>query len=93
MSSAFTIWCTGLPSSGKTEVAALVGSALKQRGISVEVLDCDGDAPEAVGHVARAQQLNGDGVVAVLAPSSPFREEREGQCGVLADCILVHPHP
>jgi adenylylsulfate kinase len=35
----FTVWFTGLPSAGKTTIAALVGRRLAEQGRQVEVLD------------------------------------------------------
>jgi len=40
-SSAYTIWFTGLPSSGKSTIAALLAKRLKKNKIPVEVLDGD----------------------------------------------------
>ncbi len=37
----FTIWFTGLPSSGKTTVSEIVEKKLRERGLKVEVLDGD----------------------------------------------------
>jgi adenylylsulfate kinase len=37
----FTIWLTGLPSSGKTTLANALSLLLSERGISVQILDSD----------------------------------------------------
>ena len=37
----FTVWLTGLPSSGKTVIAQAVSRLLLKRGISVQILDSD----------------------------------------------------
>lgn len=37
----FTIWMTGLPSSGKTTLAKALGLLLSERGISAQILDSD----------------------------------------------------
>lgn len=36
---AFTLWCTGLPGTGKTTLAQLVKQALVARGYNVEIID------------------------------------------------------
>jgi adenylylsulfate kinase len=40
-SQSFVIWCTGLPSSGKTTIASMLKPKLKQFGINAEILDGD----------------------------------------------------
>ncbi len=37
----FTIWFTGLPSSGKSTLARLIEGCLSERGLPVEVFDGD----------------------------------------------------
>jgi adenylyl-sulfate kinase len=37
----FVAWFTGLPSAGKSTLAALVGRELSRRGVSIEILDGD----------------------------------------------------
>jgi adenylylsulfate kinase len=40
-SPSFVIWCTGLPSSGKTTIATMLKPKLKQLGLNAEILDGD----------------------------------------------------
>jgi len=40
-SPSFVIWCTGLPSSGKTTIASMLKPKLKQLGLNAEILDGD----------------------------------------------------
>lgn len=87
-----TIWLTGLPSAGKTTLAAGLAARLRAAGCRVEVLDGDvvrthltkdlGFSPEdraenvrRVGFVAHL--LSRNGVMAVCALVSPYRQERE----------------
>lgn len=37
----FVIWCTGLPSAGKTTIATMLKPKLKQFGVNAEILDGD----------------------------------------------------
>ena len=41
MQEGFTLWFTGLSGAGKTTISELVASALRERGLPVEVLDGD----------------------------------------------------
>lgn len=87
-----TIWLTGLPSSGKTTLAHALGERLAKEGYPVEVLDGDAlranltkelgfsraDRAENVrraGFVANL--LSRNGVTAVCALISPYREDRD----------------
>jgi adenylylsulfate kinase len=40
-SASFVIWCTGLPSSGKTTIASMLKPKLEQLGLNAEILDGD----------------------------------------------------
>jgi len=88
----FTIWFTGLPCSGKSAIAKLVEQELRQRGLKVELLDGDvvrtnlsqglGFSKEdrdtnirRVGFVCKLLARNG--VVAIAACISPYREVRD----------------
>jgi adenylyl-sulfate kinase len=88
----FTLWLTGLPSSGKSTLAREVEGVLLERGMRVEVLDGDevrenlckglGYSKEdrdtnirRIGFVARL--LSRNGVVAITAAISPYREVRD----------------
>lgn len=88
---AATVWITGLPSSGKSTIAALVAEALRTRGVTVEVLDGEqarrtlspelgwGRADRLL-HARRlaevAARLNARGATVVVAAVSPYREAR-----------------
>jgi len=88
----FTLWFTGLSGAGKTTLARLVEIELSARGHKVEVLDGDvirtnlskglGFSKEdrdtnirRIGYVCRL--LSRNGVVAISAAISPYREVRD----------------
>ncbi len=88
----FTVWFTGLPSSGKSTLAGLLARALRERGRTVEVLDGDEvrreltrglgfsreDRDENIRRIAYvAKVLTRNGVVAITAAISPYRAARE----------------
>ncbi len=64
----FTLWFTGLSGAGKSTLAQGVRDVLVARGRGVEILD-------GVGYVARL--LSRNGVVAITAAISPYREVRD----------------
>jgi adenylyl-sulfate kinase len=87
----FTIWFTGLPASGKSTLAVALRAVLLERGHRVEVLDGDsfrahlssdlGFSKEdrdtnnrRIGFIAGL--LSRNGVVAIPATISPYRETR-----------------
>jgi adenylyl-sulfate kinase len=88
----FTLWLTGMSGAGKTTLADQVRRELTGLGLKVEVLDGDevranlsrglGYSKEdrdanvrRIGYVARL--LSRNGVVAVVAAISPYREVRD----------------
>jgi len=86
-----TVWCTGLPASGKSTVAAAVEARLVSAGRPAYVLDGDNlrhglngnlgftpeDRAENVRRTAEAASLMADaGVVALVSLVSPFRADR-----------------
>ena len=88
----FTLWFTGLPSSGKSTLARRVEEVLLERGMNVEVLDGDevretlskglGFSKEdrdtnirRIGFVAKL--LSRNGVVAITAAISPYKDMRD----------------
>jgi len=88
----FTVWFTGLPSSGKSTLAGLLSEALRQRGLAVELLDGDEvrtvltrglgfsreDRDENIRRIAWvAKVLTRNGVVAITAAISPYRAARD----------------
>jgi adenylylsulfate kinase len=93
------IWLTGLSGSGKSTVAELVASQLRARGQLVEVLDGDvvrrvlsadlgfsrADRDTNVRRIAFvADLLSRNGVTAIVALISPYREAREQARRVMA---------
>ena len=87
-----TVWLTGLPSAGKTTLANGLAGRLRADGARVEVLDGDvvrtrltrglgfsrADRSENVRRVGFvADLLSRNGVVAVCALVSPYREDRD----------------
>lgn len=86
----FTLWFTGIPSSGKTTLSGAVAEKIRQRNFRAEVLDGDIVREELcnlgftkedrdqnvkrIGVVCRL--LSRNGVVAVAAAISPYREMR-----------------
>jgi adenylylsulfate kinase len=92
MSEGFTLWLTGLPGSGKSTLANLAAEELRRRGYRVEILDgvevrthlskdlgfskADRDANiRRIGYVCKL--LSRNGVIAITAAISPYRETRD----------------
>jgi adenylyl-sulfate kinase len=88
----FTLWFTGLPSSGKSTLARQVEEILLERGMNVEVLDGDEvreNLSKGLGfskedrdiNIRRigfvAKLLSRNGAVAITAAISPYRELRD----------------
>lgn len=101
----FTLWFTGLPSSGKTTLSTAVTDELKRRNFKVEVLDGDivrkelcrdlgfsredrDKNIERIGIVCRL--LSRNGVVAMVAAISPYREVRRRVRSGIADFVEVY---
>lgn len=87
-----TVWFTGLSGSGKTTISEVVADALRARGYRVEMLDGDmvrqnltkglgfskADRDENIRRIGFvAHLLSRNGVVAVVAAISPYREMRD----------------
>lgn len=87
----FTLWFTGLPCSGKTTISEIVEHELRNRGLSVEVLDGDEvrrNLSKDLGfskedrdiHIKRvgfvSKLLSRNGVATLSAFVSPYREVR-----------------
>jgi len=87
----FTLWFTGLSGAGKSTIAGIVAERLRERGELVEVLDGDEVRENLsrglgfsrvdrdtnirrIGYVAKL--LSRNGVVAITAAISPYREVR-----------------
>ena len=92
MSEGFTLWFTGLSGSGKSTLANLAADELRNRGHRVEILDGDevrtnlskglGFSKEdrdtnirRIGYVCKLLARNG--VIAISAAISPYREVRD----------------
>jgi adenylyl-sulfate kinase len=92
MHKGFTVWFTGLSGTGKTTCSRLLELRLREYGRSVELLDgdavrqrlCHGlgfskaDRDENVARIGYVcEVLSRNGVVAIAAAISPYREARE----------------
>jgi adenylylsulfate kinase len=90
--SGFTLWFTGLSGSGKTTIAAIVESELRDRGSAIEILDGDvvrenlskglgfskEDRDTNIRRIAFvADLLSRNGVPVITAAISPYREIRD----------------
>jgi adenylylsulfate kinase len=99
-----TLWFTGLSGSGKTTVSNLVEEELRRRGHKVELLDGDiirtnlskglgfskEDRDTNIKRIAFvAQLLTRNGVIAITAAISPYRETREHARREIADFVEV----
>jgi len=101
----FTLWFTGLPCSGKSTLAKKVEEILLERGMKVELLDGDevrknlskglGYSKEdrdtnirRIGYVCKL--LTRNGVVAIAAAISPYREVREENRRAIGRYVEVH---
>ena len=88
----FTLWFTGLPSSGKTTLAAIIAEELKSRGRFLEMLDGDEvrkhltkglgfsreDRDENIRRIGYVcRLLSRNGVVAIASAISPYRAVRD----------------
>jgi adenylyl-sulfate kinase len=105
MEKGFTVWFTGLSCSGKTTVSQGVADELRKRGLKVEVLDGDvvrtnlskglGFSKEdrdtnikRIGFVCKL--LTRNGVVAIGAAISPYREIRDYNRREIGDFVEVY---
>jgi len=101
----FTVWFTGLSGSGKTTLSKLVESELRRRGKKVELLDGDvirtqlskglGYSKEdrdtnikRIGFVCKL--LSRNGVVAIAAAISPYREVRDFNRKEIGDFVEIY---
>ena len=103
----FTVWFTGLPSSGKTTLARMLQRELDEIGFAVEVLDGDEvrqrlakglgfskeDRDENIRRIAYvAKLITRVGGVAIAAAISPFRESRERARAEIGNFVEVYVH-
>jgi adenylylsulfate kinase len=99
------IWITGLPGSGKSTLAEVLALALRRYGRKVEILDGDAvrahlssglgfsrhDRDTNVMRIAYvAHLLVRNGIVAVVAAVSPFRNTRERARALIGNTVEVH---
>jgi adenylyl-sulfate kinase len=92
MARGFTVWFTGLSGAGKSTIAQRLEPVLRERGMSVEILDGDvvrTNLSKGLGfskedrdtNIRRigyvAQLLSRNGVVVITAAISPYREVRD----------------
>ena len=101
----FTLWFTGLSGAGKSTISAILEERLRARGARVEVLDGDvvrthlskglGFSKEdrdtnirRIGFVA--DLLSRNGVIAIVAAISPYREVRDEVRARIANFIEVY---
>ena len=104
-SNGFTVWFTGLPSSGKTTLARLLADEIERRGLKVELLDGDivrkslskglgfskEDRDENVRRLGYlCQLLSKHGVCAIAAAISPYRAVRDEIRASLPDFVEVY---
>jgi adenylylsulfate kinase len=88
----FTLWFTGLSGAGKTTISHIVNDELRDRGVSVEILDGDivrenlskglgfskEDRDTNIRRIAFvADLLSRNGVPVITAAISPYREIRD----------------
>ena len=101
----FTVWFTGLPSSGKTTLSSLLRDQLEELGLPVQVLDGDEmrqrltkglgftkeDRYENISRIAYvAKLLTRVGGVAIAAAISPYREMRDRARAEIGNFVEVH---
>ena len=92
MKEAFTIWFTGIARTGKSTIGAALGIALQSRRLTVEILDSGRirkqinrsqgfTRREIVTNTLRlgyeCKMLNRNGVIAIVAAVSPYRDVRD----------------
>jgi adenylylsulfate kinase len=95
-----TLWFTGLSGAGKSTIAEIVEAELRERGVNVEVLDGDvvrtnlskglgfskEDRDTNIRRIAFvADLLSRNGVVAITAAISPYREIRDEARALIGD--------
>lgn len=96
------VWFTGLSGAGKTTVACALQKFLRSRGVRTELLDGDAvrsESPtgfsreERMAHIARvaarARDLEEQGLIALVALISPYREARRRAREICRDFVEV----
>lgn len=105
MQKGFTVWFTGLPSSGKSTIAELLFRELKSRGIKVELFDGDivrENLSKGLGFSKEDRDINikriafvcdllaRNDVGAIAAAISPYREVRDYARNLIKNFIEVY---
>jgi len=105
MHKGFTVWLTGLSGSGKSTLAGMLEQCLRAQGRKVEVLDGDvvrthlckdlgytkEDRDENIRRIGFVcELLSRNGVVAIAAVISPYREARERVRARIRDFVEIY---
>jgi adenylylsulfate kinase len=106
VSTAFTVWCTGLPSSGKSQLADTLATAIRARGVQTEVINSGKMRQTPLGaslgfskddrdtniqrHAFAANLLVKNGVVAIVSAVSPYADTRAAVRKELGDFVEVY---
>jgi adenylyl-sulfate kinase len=103
----FTLWFTGLSGAGKSTISERIYNRLKIEGAKVELLDGDvvrthlskglgfnkEDRDTNIRRIGFVSELlSRNGVIALVAAISPYREVREEVRGRIGNFIEVHVH-
>jgi len=105
LSEPFTVWFTGLSSSGKSTIGQKVAEALQQRGLRVEVLDSGRIRQQVNRHLGFSREevetnllrlgyecklLNRNGVTVIVTAVSPYRDVRDRIREEVVEFVEVH---
>ena len=106
MKNGFVIWLTGLPKSGKTELAVALSAKLTQMGFDVEAINSGKLRKTPIGetlgfsktdrktnllrHAITADLLIRNGMVAIVSAVSPYRDIRDQIRTQLKSFFEVH---
>jgi adenylylsulfate kinase len=100
----FTVWFTGLPSSGKSTLAEMLFKELEARGLKVELLDGDvvrTNLSKGLGYSREdrdinilrigwvAERLTHHGVAVIVSAISPYRHTRDQVRKQVGDFVEV----
>jgi adenylyl-sulfate kinase len=101
----FTVWLTGLSGAGKSTLAERLVARLREHGAKVELLDGDAVRSNLSGGLGFSREdrdtnirrigfvahlLSRNGVIAVVAAISPYRETRDEVKRKIANFVEVH---
>lgn len=104
VSKGFTIWFTGMSSSGKSTIGRAVAEDLSARGLSVEVLDSGRIRQQLNRGLGFSREevetnllrlgyectlLNRNGITAIVTAVSPYRDVRDRLRGEIGDFVEV----